>query len=190
MYRRERAQGRPVSEAGRVNLRVPHFDKVVLVRVQQVLVRLRPQQVRIVGGVGLLVLALVRVAFDMPVVAELIEYVEAALLLEERARARFLEPARSGNRRFWLLSPLRNHTKALQKPDSHRKTLRPLKRPGRGRTGSSESLRPAPPLASRARSACTLRTATSCRCSPGVSRVRAWFGRSVGRSRRGRQGGK
>ena len=35
--------------------------------------------------------------------------------------------ARAGNRRFWLLSALRAHTKAPYKIDFHRKTLRDAK---------------------------------------------------------------
>jgi hypothetical protein len=48
----------------------------------------------------------------------------------------FLESgsARAGNRRFWLLSALRAHTKAPYKTDLHRKTLMALKRPRAART--------------------------------------------------------
>ena len=48
-------------------------------------------------------------------------------------------PARAGNRRFWLLSTLRAHTKVPYKIDLHRKTLIVLNRPGRARTVQSES---------------------------------------------------
>jgi hypothetical protein len=41
------------------------------------------------------------------------------------------DAARAGNRRFWLLSALRAHTKMPYKTDLYRKTLRALKRPGR-----------------------------------------------------------
>jgi hypothetical protein len=42
--------------------------------------------------------------------------------------------ARAGNRRFWLLSALRAHTKAPYKTDLLGKTLRAFSRPGRSRT--------------------------------------------------------
>jgi hypothetical protein len=41
--------------------------------------------------------------------------------------------ARAGNRRFWLLSALRAHTKPPYRTGLHRKTLRVLNRPGRAR---------------------------------------------------------
>ena len=40
----------------------------------------------------------------------------------------------AGNRRFWLLSAARTHTKAPRKNDLLWETRRPLKRPGRART--------------------------------------------------------
>jgi hypothetical protein len=43
-------------------------------------------------------------------------------------------PARAGNRRFWLLSALRAHTKMPYKIDLLWETLRALKHPGRART--------------------------------------------------------
>ena len=187
IYRWERAQGRPVSEAGRVNLRVPHFDKVVLISVQQVLVRLRPQQVRIVGGVGLLVLALVRVAFDMPVVAELIEYVEAALLLEERARARFLEPARSRNRCFGCEAPCATIQKHRRNPIHIGKRGGRLNAPGgAGQARLNLCAQHLPLLRERDLHAlCEPRRVVIVHLgSAGSERG------SVGRSRRGRQGNK
>jgi hypothetical protein len=51
-----------------------------------------------------------------------------------------LTSARAGNRRFWLLSALRAHTKAPSKTDLHRETLRALKRPG----GPGQYVRPEP----------------------------------------------
>jgi hypothetical protein len=47
----------------------------------------------------------------------------------------FMYSARAGHRRFWPLSALRAHTKAPYKTDLIWKTLRPLERPGRARTG-------------------------------------------------------
>jgi hypothetical protein len=45
-------------------------------------------------------------------------------------------PARAGNRRFWLLSTLRAHTKVPYKIDLHRKTLIALNRPWEGADGA------------------------------------------------------
>jgi hypothetical protein len=42
--------------------------------------------------------------------------------------------ARAGNRRYWLISALRSHTKAPYKIDSLREPLRPREHPGRART--------------------------------------------------------
>ena len=58
-------------------------------------------------------------------------------------------PARAGNRRFWLLSTLRAHTKVPYKIDLHRKTLIALNRPGRARTVQSESAAASTAVASR-----------------------------------------
>ena len=44
--------------------------------------------------------------------------------------------ARAKNRRFWLLSALRAHTKAPHKIDLHKKTLRALNRPEAGADSS------------------------------------------------------
>jgi len=55
--------------------------------------------------------------------------------------------ARAGNRRFWLLSTLRAHTKAPYKTDLHRKTLMALNGPGTARTEHVlEEVREALPL--------------------------------------------
>ena len=54
--------------------------------------------------------------------------------------------ARAGDRRFWLLSALRAHTKAPYKTDLHRETLMALNRPGTARTvGRTVALGIAPP---------------------------------------------
>ena len=60
-----------------------------------------------------------------------------------RPRAgRFTRPARAGNRLFGRLSALRTHTKAPQKTDLYRKTLKALnrhRRPGPSGHGSSSA---------------------------------------------------
>jgi hypothetical protein len=57
------------------------------------------------------------------------------VLAKAASRSRVCTTARAGNRRFWLLSALRAHTKAPYKTDLHRKTLMALNRPGAARTG-------------------------------------------------------
>ena len=48
--------------------------------------------------------------------------------------------ARTGNRRFRLLSALRAHTKGPHKTDFHRKTRRALNRPRAARTGEEREV--------------------------------------------------
>ena len=55
------------------------------------------------------------------------------------SQARRSATARAGNRRFWMLSALRTHTKAPYKTDSLWRTLMTLKCPGRARTVVEEA---------------------------------------------------